>query len=88
MDIDGVPGPQIYPSLIACTIQYGPRREKTCLQGFANNKRTEQTADPGRLITAFVILVLGSTLSKFAISKRAKFTKGKLGPVKSYLRNV
>ena len=34
---------------------YGPRREKTCLQGFANNKGEDQPAHPRNLISAFVI---------------------------------
>ena len=33
----------------------GPRREKTCLQGFANNTGADQPAHPHNLISAFVI---------------------------------
>ena len=46
------------------TIINGPRREKTCLWGFANNKGADQPAHPRRLISAFVILVLESIISK------------------------
>ena len=38
---------------------YGPRREKTCLRGFANNKGADQPAHPRRLISAFVISFFG-----------------------------
>ena len=34
---------------------YGPRREKTCLRGFANNTGTDQPVHPRSLISAFVI---------------------------------
>ena len=33
----------------------GPRRKKTCLRGFANNKGADQHAHPRRLISAIVI---------------------------------
>ena len=33
-------------------VQYGPRREKTCLRGFANNTGTDQPAHPHSLISA------------------------------------
>ena len=42
---------------------YGPQREKTCLQEFANNKGAD------RPISAFVIRFLESTISKLATSK-------------------
>ena len=32
-----------------------PRREKTCLQGFANNKGADQPAHTRSLISSFVI---------------------------------
>ena len=38
----------------------GPRREKTCLRGFANNTGADQTAHPCSLISAFVIHFLES----------------------------
>ena len=34
---------------------YGPKREKTCLQGFANNTGADQPAHPRSLISTFVI---------------------------------
>ena len=34
---------------------YGPRRKKTCLRGFVNNKGADQPAHLRRLISAFVI---------------------------------
>ena len=42
---------------------YGPRREKTYLQGFANNTDADQAAHPRSLISAFVIRVLESIIS-------------------------
>ena len=36
----------------------GPRREQTCLLGFANNNGADQPAYPRRLISAFVIRFL------------------------------
>ena len=37
----------------------GPRREKTCLRGFANNTGADQPAHPRSLISAFVIRFFG-----------------------------
>ena len=34
---------------------FGPRREKTCLRGFANNTGADQPAHTRSLISAFVI---------------------------------
>ena len=45
----------------------GPRREKTCLRWFANNKCADQPAHPRSLISAFVIRVLERTISKLAL---------------------
>ena len=50
-------------------LTYGPRREKPCLRGFANNTGADQPAHPRSLISAFVILVLESTISKLATSE-------------------
>ena len=47
--------------------EYGPRCEKTYLRGFANNTGADQTAHPRSLISAFVIHVLESTISKQAL---------------------
>ena len=43
---------------------YGPRREKTCLQGFANNTGADQPVRPHSLISAFVIRYLESIICK------------------------
>ena len=50
-------------------VLYGPRREKTCLRWFANNKDADQPAHPRRLISAFVIRVLERIISKLATSE-------------------
>ena len=52
---------------------YGPQREKTCLRGFANNKGADKPAHPRSLISAFVIRLLESTLSKLATSEFSNF---------------
>ena len=44
----------------------GPRREKTCLRGFANNTGADQPARPRSLISAFVIRFLESTIFNLA----------------------
>ena len=49
--------------------EYGPRREKTYLQGFANNKGADQPVHLRSLISAFVIPILESTISKLATSE-------------------
>ena len=48
---------------------FGPRREKACLQGFANNTGTDQPAHPCRLISAFSIRLLESIIPKLTSSK-------------------
>ena len=52
---------------------YGPRREKTCLRRFANNKGADQPAHPRSLISAFLIRFLESTISKLATSEISIF---------------
>ena len=47
--------------------EYGPRIEKTYLQEFVNNSGAAQPAHPRRLISAFVIGVLESTISKRSV---------------------
>ena len=61
------------PPLHWCSDVIGPCHEKTCLRRFANNKGADQPAHPRSLISAFVILVLKSTISKFAISRISTF---------------
>ena len=51
----------------------GPRREKTCLQGFANNEGADQPAHPRSLINAFVIRYLQSTICELATSEISFF---------------
>ena len=51
----------------------GPRREKICLRGFANNTGADQPAHPRSLIRAFVIRVFESTISKLATSEISAF---------------
>ena len=53
--------------------EIGPRREKTCLQGFANNTGADQAAHPRSLISAFVIRDFESTISKLATSEISFF---------------
>ena len=45
---------------------YWPRREKTCLWGFANNTGADQPAHPRSLISAFVIRFLESIICRLA----------------------
>ena len=45
---------------------FGPRREKTCLRGFANNTDADQPAHPRRLISAYVNRFLESAICKLA----------------------
>ena len=51
----------------------GPHREKTCLRRFANNTGADQPAHPRSLISAFVIRLLESSISKLATSKFSSF---------------
>ena len=46
-----------------------PRREKTCLRGFANNKGEDQPAHPRSLISAFAIRLLESIKSRLATNE-------------------
>ena len=43
-------------------IVFGPRREKTCLRGFTNNKGADQPAHTRSLITAFVVHLMESIM--------------------------
>ena len=47
-------------------LSYGPRHEKTCLQGFGNNKGADQPAHMRSLISAFIIHSFESIISRFA----------------------
>ena len=55
--------------LMTWLILYVPRREKTCLRWSANNKGTDQPAHTRSLISAFVICLLESIISKLAKGK-------------------
>ena len=48
---------------------HGPFLKKTCLEGFANNKSADQPAHTRSLISAFVIHILDSMISKLATSE-------------------
>ena len=52
---------------------YGPRCEKTCLWGFANNTGADQLAHLRSLISTFVIRLLARTISKLTISEISFF---------------
>ena len=49
------------------------RREKTCLRGFANNTGADQLAHLRRLISAFVIRFLESTIFNLATGEISIF---------------
>ena len=75
------PPPQIY--LIVCSLTRlpqsqitdtnGPRRWKTCLQGFANNKGADQHSHPRSLIRAVVIRLLETIIYRLATSEISIF---------------
>ena len=52
---------------------HGPRREKTCLRGFANNTGADQPAHPRSLISAFIIRFLESIICKLATDEISIF---------------
>ena len=54
-------------------ILYGPRREKTFLRRFENNKGADQPAHLRSLISAFVIRLLESIISRFATNEISIF---------------
>ena len=60
-------------SSIHCCFIIGPRREKTCLREFANNKGADQPALPRSLISTFVIRLLKSTIHRLAMSEISMF---------------
>ena len=51
----------------------GPRREKTCLRGFANNTGADQPAHSRSLISAFVIRFYESTICRLATDEISIF---------------
>ena len=58
---------------IILPVFFGPRREKTCLRGFANNTGADQPAHPRRLISAFVIRFLESIICKLGAGEISIF---------------
>ena len=52
---------------------YGPRREKTCLRGLANNTGADQPAHPRSLISAFVIRFMERIICKLAAGEISIF---------------
>ena len=59
--------------IVSCLLLYGPRREKTCLWRFANNKGADQPAHLGSLIRSFVIRFLESIICKLATGEISIF---------------
>ena len=58
---------------VSVSLSSGPRREKTCLRGFANNTGADQPAHQCSLISTFVISFLESILYKLAIGEISNF---------------
>ena len=52
---------------------HGPRREKTCLRGFANNTGADQPAHLRSLISAFVIHFVESIICKLSTGEISIF---------------
>ena len=52
---------------------FGPRREKTCLWGSANNTGADQPAHPRSLISAFVLRFLKSIIGALATGEISTF---------------
>ena len=77
LDINIMMGETKYLSSLVCEIlvliSYGPRREKTRLRGFANNKGADQPAHPRSLISVFVIHLLEIVISRLATCKILSF---------------
>ena len=63
----------LFQNLCYNEIFYGHHCQKTCLQGFGNNKGADQPAHPRSLISAFVIPLLESTISRLAMSEISIF---------------
>ena len=59
--------------MLVVIIPMGPRREKTCLRGFVNNTGAEQPAHPRRLISAIVVRLSRSSISRLATSEISIF---------------
>ena len=61
------------PGALGCFMVYGPRREKPCFRGFANNQDADQPAHLRSLISALVIRFLESVISELATSEISFF---------------
>ena len=61
-EISYEPAPEFKDDEGGYIVIYGPRREKTCLRGFANNTGADQPGHPASLISAFVIHFLESII--------------------------
>ena len=59
----------VYAYTEASRYEYGHRQEKTCPRGFANNKGADQPAHKRSLISAFIIRLLESIVSRLASSE-------------------
>ena len=74
MNIDGSPAcSNVMVDQTRIATKNGPQREKTCLQGFANNTGAEQPAHPRSLISAFVIRFLVRVICKHATGEFSFF---------------
>ena len=60
-------------SSIHCYFIIGPRRKKTSLRGFANNKGANQPALSRSLISTFVVCLLKSTIPRLATTEISMF---------------
>ena len=52
---------------------YGPRRKKTCLREFANNKGADQPVHSRSMISTFIVRSLESNISKLATDEISIF---------------
>ena len=51
------------------SIRFDPSHEKTCLMSYANNKGTDQPANPRSLVSVFVVRCLDSIISLDSIAE-------------------
>ena len=61
---------------LSLPVIFWPRCEKTCLPGFANNTGADEPAHPCSLISAFVIRLSSSIISRLATSEIINFLAG------------
>ena len=67
-----IPNLTLY-QLSHCPPLNGPQGMKTCLWAFVKNKGIDQPADPRSLISAFVIGLFKSVISRLAVSEISIF---------------